>query len=157
MIDILFFLLGILLFLLDISFFPALTSYHVFVDLSLFYCFHLYEIKKESSVPIFILLLLIKAVFIPQDILLPFIILYLTAYLIYIGMLHTTKMANNLTIGLTGLLFFTIEFFLFKKSTLSVYILSIFFQYFAWICLAPILAILTYYYKERIKGKGVYV
>jgi hypothetical protein len=157
MIDILFFLLGLLIILLDISFFPALSSYHIFVDLSLFYCFHLYEIKKESSVPLFILLLLVKSVFMPQNILLLFIIMYLTAYLSFIGILHTTKMANYLTIGLTGFLFFSIDFLLFKKSTFSIYFLSLLFQYFAWTCLVPILSILTYFYKERIKGKGVYV
>jgi hypothetical protein len=94
---------------------------------------------------------------VPEDILLPFIVLYLASFLLFIGILHATKMANILTIGLPGLFFFSIEYLLFHKPIFSILLSSLFVQYLLWLCLMPVISSLSVLYQERIKGKGVFV
>lgn len=157
MIDFVFLLLGILFFFLDTVIVPAWGSYLSFTDISLFYCFHLYDIKKEKSLYFFMVLMLLKAVFVPKEILLPFIMIYFVGFLCFIGVRSVTKMANLFLIGLPGFLFFSIEFILFKKPTFTTYLGCSLLQLILWLSFAPVFSFLSARYHEKIKGKGVFV
>jgi hypothetical protein len=157
MIEFLFLILGFLFFLLDTAIVPALGFYAGFADISLLYCFYLYDTMKEKSLYFFIVILLIKAVLVPREILLPFILLYLAGFLSFLGIRSVTKIANLVSIGLPGFLFFSIEFFVIKKPSFSTYLSFSLLQIFLWLSLTPVLAFLSTRYHEKIKGKGVFV
>lgn len=157
MIDLLFFFFGFLLILFDISFFPALTDYKLISDLLLFFSFSIYDLKKVNGVPIFMILLLLKSVFVPKEILLLFILIQLVSFLFFISLYHTILISKYLLFVICGSMSLLFESILLKRKIFPDFLLIIFIQIFFCTLFLPLFNLLKYYYLEKIKRKGVFV
>ena len=157
MIMFLFYFFGFILYFLDIVIFPTLTSYHFLIDTTLFYSFFIFEIKKDKSLPYIVVLIWLKAILLPRENVISFIFLCLFAIYFFITTLRSAKISKHISIGFTGFVFFSLEYLLFKHISFLNLILSLSFQYFIWLCIIPILSLLTKLYDKNMKDKGVYV
>lgn len=157
MIEILFFGLGFLLFLLDTAVLPVLSNFVVMTNLTLFYSFHLYEIKKESSFGLFVFLLILKAILVPTDKLMLFLLLYMGGFILFVLILQGVKLESKTSIGVVGLMVCILEFYLFKNAWSPALVLSLMYQGISWLCMLPMMSGIEKMYLAKIKGKGVFV
>jgi len=156
MIEFFLFFLGILFVLFDVSFLPALSSYTLYFDLTLFYFFYLFDILKEFSVKFFAIVLVFKLLFISRENLFPFLALYMSAFLVYILIQSIINRSNAFMFGITAFLFFFIEGYFIKEMKLSVFLFSSLFQFLFWILImTPIFNKVKKMHTNFIKEKGV--